>query len=82
MARWGREPWAERVQLVVQMLASDLALGDQAAAVADGIQQGIEGSALGRAATTLAGERDKGGAVAVVVLKATRAQLGARGLGL
>ena len=82
MAGRRREPGAKRVQLVVQVLAGDLALGDQATTVADGVKQRIEDPTLSRPPSSLASERDKGGAVAVIVLEATRAKLGAGGLGL
>lgn len=67
---------------MVQVLACNLALSDQAAVVAHRVQQRLTSPALGRPAPSLAGEGDKGGAVAVVVLEAPRAQLGAGGLGL
>ena len=65
------EAGAERVQLVVQVLARDDAPGDQPAAMADRVKQRVEGSALHRAATALAGQGDKRGAAAVVVLEAS-----------
>jgi hypothetical protein len=82
MAGWGGESRAEGVELMVQMLAGNYASRDQPAAVAHRVQQRLEGSALDRAAAALTGQGDERGAVAVVVLEAARAQLGARRLGL
>jgi hypothetical protein len=82
VTRWRREPRAKRVELMVQVLAGHLALADQPAAVADGVKERIEGPALRRPSAALAGERDQGGAVAVVVLETARAKLGAGCLGL
>jgi hypothetical protein len=78
VAHGSREVGAERVQLVVQVLAGDLALGNQTAAVADGIEQRIEGPALSRPPSSLASEGDQGGAIAVVVLEATGSPAGVR----
>ncbi len=54
---------------MVQVLACDLALSDQAAAVAHRVQQRLESPALGRPAPSLAGEGDQGGAVSMIIEK-------------
>ena len=64
------EAGAERVQLVVQMLARDDARGDQAGGDGGRVKERVEGSAC-TGGHGLAGQGDKRGAVAVVVLEAS-----------
>ncbi len=52
------------------MLTQDTSLGDQPAAMSDGVEERLEDPLGGGTAAALAGERDQGGAVAVVVFEA------------
>jgi hypothetical protein len=59
MAGRGGQPWAQRLELVVQALLEDLAVGDQPAPVADRSQQAIHGPVGGWPTGALADQPDQ-----------------------
>ena len=82
MTRGRGQTGAERIQLIVQPLAQRPALVDELAAMSDRCEQSVERLVIRAAPLALAQQKDERGAVAIVRLEASRAELGARGLGL
>lgn len=82
MTRGRGETGAQRIQLIVQPLAQRPALLDELAAMSDRSEQRVERLVIGAAPFALAQQEDERRAVAVVRLEASRAELGAGGLGL
>jgi hypothetical protein len=78
----GRQARAQRLELVVEALLEDLAVGDQPASVTDRPYQGIDGVGGGWPPSALTGQPDQRRAVAVVGLVAPPAKLDSGRLGL
>jgi hypothetical protein len=82
MAGRRRQSGAQRLELVMQALLQDLAVGDQPAPVTDRSEQGVNGVGAGWPAGALADQPDQRRTVTIVGLGATRPQLGSGRLGL
>jgi hypothetical protein len=76
MAGRGRQPWAQRLELVVQALLEHPAVADQPAPVANRADQRIHGAVGGWPAGALADQPDQRRAVTVIGLGAPPAKLG------
>jgi hypothetical protein len=77
----GGQPGAQRLELVMQPLLEDLAVGDQATPVTDRSQQGIHRVGGGWPPGALADQPDQRRTVTIIGLGAARAELGPGRLG-
>jgi hypothetical protein len=83
MTRRCRQAGAQSVELVVESLLGHLAVSDQPTPMTDGAAERIHRHFLGASpARALTGQVRQSGAITIVGLEPTRAQLHARGLGL